>query len=199
MVRHGETEGQSSVRYYGRTDVRLSDAGRAQMRAAARALSKFEFTAVFSSWLSRAVEAAEIISGSASAKRIRQFAEIDFGLFEGLTSEEIRARYPEEFERWQAWPLEDDYCYPQGESRRDFAARIRSGLDLMMRQWRGESEMPIGDALLVAHRGVIRMVGRQLLDVDLIAELGSIQILEIDKGRWRCAEKDLTDHLATHQ
>ncbi|MFN6195270.1 MAG: histidine phosphatase family protein, partial [Planctomycetota bacterium] len=34
-MRHGETEGQSSIRYHGRNDVALSDEGRAQIRALA--------------------------------------------------------------------------------------------------------------------------------------------------------------------
>ena len=34
LVRHGETEGESSIRYHGRTDVALSELGRAQMRLA---------------------------------------------------------------------------------------------------------------------------------------------------------------------
>jgi broad specificity phosphatase PhoE len=33
LVRHGETEGNSSIRYYGDTDIELSELGRAQMRA----------------------------------------------------------------------------------------------------------------------------------------------------------------------
>ena len=38
LVRHGETEGESSIRYHGRTDVALSELGRAQMRLAGRAI-----------------------------------------------------------------------------------------------------------------------------------------------------------------
>ena len=34
LVRHGETTGESSIRYYGATDVPLSDLGRQQVRAA---------------------------------------------------------------------------------------------------------------------------------------------------------------------
>ena len=36
LIRHGETDGESSVRFHGRTDVALSEEGRAHMRVAAR-------------------------------------------------------------------------------------------------------------------------------------------------------------------
>ncbi len=66
LVRHGETEGESSIRYHGATDVPLSDLGREQMRRAARAIAAPRdarpFSDVFSSPLIRASEGARIIS-----------------------------------------------------------------------------------------------------------------------------------------
>ena len=43
LVRHGETEGQSSIRYHGSNDVPLSDVGRAQIRALAPWLQGVDF------------------------------------------------------------------------------------------------------------------------------------------------------------
>src|SRR5208337_2836168 len=101
LVRHGETEGQSSIRYHGRTDVALSELGRAQMRAVAATLAARGFTRVFASTLGRAREGARLIAGEGMPiVCFEEFAEVDFGLFEGLTAEEIRARHPAEFERW---------------------------------------------------------------------------------------------------
>src|SRR5712692_2977005 len=96
LVRHGETEGQSSVRYYGRTDVVLSELGRAQMRAVRVALNRAHgaprFARVFSSPLRRALEGARLIAGDRPIVTIDEFIEVDFGLFESLTAEEIRDR-----------------------------------------------------------------------------------------------------------
>src|SRR5580658_289299 len=118
LVRHGETEGESSIRYHGRTDVALSELGRAQMRAAGAAQSAGSFTRVFSSTMGRAVEGARLIAGArAPLVCFKEFSEVDFGLFEGLTAEEIRLRYPDEFERWQRDRLTIGYAYPGGESR----------------------------------------------------------------------------------
>src|ERR1700687_3993184 len=195
LVRHGETEGESSIRYHGRTDILLSEPGREQMRRAARALesprSELNLGKVFSSPLVRASEGARIITGKTAASiiTIGEFAEVNFGLFEGLTADEIRERYPDHFAVWNADRLAPDYTYPEGESRADFAARVERGLDRVLAIWTpGIDE----DALLVAHRGVVRLIVRKLTNRQPVVELGSIQILEFD-GEWRVVALDLCE------
>ena len=51
------------------------------------------------------------------------------------------------------------------------------------------------DALLVAHRGVIRAIVRKLTRREPVVELGSIHILRFD-GEWHAEVLDLLDHLA---
>ncbi|MGH7815297.1 MAG: histidine phosphatase family protein [Candidatus Binataceae bacterium] len=198
LVRHGETVGESSIRYHGRTDVALSESGRAQMRAARAAIERahggLRFTRVFSSPLSRAAEGARIVAGDRHAvAAIEEFAEVHFGLFEGLTAEEIRTRYPEEFARWNADRLSPAYAYPGGESRADFTRRIERGGARMFALW-PPHESGAGTALAVAHRGTICAIVEQLTGERPIAELGSIHVLRFD-GAWRAIALDLTDHL----
>ena len=195
LIRHGETEGESSIRYHGRTDVALSELGRAQMRLAGRALETRHgvknFTNVFSSPLVRASEGARIVAGNSPPLiTIDEFAEVHFGLFEGLTADEIRERYPDEFARWNADRLAPTYTYPEGESRADFADRVERGLDRMLAIWTPRDH----DALLVAHRGVIRAIVRKLTRQEPIVELGSIHILRFD-GAWHADMLDVINHL----
>ena len=195
LVRHGETEGESSIRYHGRTDVALSELGRDQMRRARRAIETnhggINFARVFSSPLVRASEGARIVAGnSAPLVTIDEFAEVHFGLFEGLTADEIRERYPDEFARWNADRLAPSYTYPEGESRADFTNRVERGLERMLALWTARDN----DALLVAHRGVIRAIVRKLTRREPIVELGSIHILRFDGG-WHAEVLDLLDHL----
>jgi probable phosphoglycerate mutase len=195
LVRHGETEGESSIRYHGATDVPLSELGREQMRRAARAIAArrggVKFGKVFSSPLIRASEGARIITGKlASIVTIEEFAEVHFGLFEGLTADEIRERYPDQFAVWNADRLAADYTYPEGESRAGFAARVERGLERVLAIW--TPERSDDDALLVAHRGVIRAIVRKLTNRQPVVELGSMQILEFDGG-WRVVALDLCE------
>jgi broad specificity phosphatase PhoE len=212
-VRHGETVGHSSIRYYGRTDVALSELGRRQMRAAREWLRARDgahgFAPVFTSPLVRATEGARIIADKGEAAvAIEEFVEVDFGLFEGLTAEEIAERYPEEFRRWDSNRLATDFIYPEGESRAGFLGRVARGTARMLGLWQeaivGGRDGAHAHALLVAHRGVIRAVVRQLTGVcEPHIDLGSIHILEQEPGgdtdlrvsRWRPVALDLTEHL----
>jgi broad specificity phosphatase PhoE len=210
LVRHGETVGNSSIRYHGRTDVALSELGRRQMRAAREWLAARDgargFAPVFTSPLVRAAESARIIAGDDAADLvIEDFVEVDFGLFEGLTAEEIAERYPAEFWRWNSNRLADDFVYPEGESRAAFVARVARGTAQMLALWHDERcrGRAGASALLVAHRGVIRAVVRQLTGVfEPHIDLGSIHILEQEPGDahlrtagWRPVALDLTAHL----
>ncbi len=214
LVRHGETVGNSSIRYYGRTDVALSELGRRQMRAVREWLSARHgvdrLAPVFASPLVRAAEGARLIAGEhAAAIVIDEFAEVDFGLFEGLTAEEIAARYPAEFRRWNADRLAADFVYPGGESRRGFAERVGRGAERMLALWEAARRAGQGAtaaaALVVAHRGVIRAVVRRLAGLlEPQIDLGSIHVLERDgegpgdlrASRWRPVVLDETAHLA---
>ena len=165
------------------------------MRRAGRAIEKHHsganFARVFSSPLVRASEGARIVAGaSAPLVTINEFAEVHFGLFEGLTADEIRERYPDEFARWNANRLASSYTYPEGESRADFTTRVERGLERMLALWTPRDD----DTLLVAHRGVIRAIVRKLTRREPVVELGSIQILRFD-GDWHVEMLDLLDHL----
>jgi len=182
LVRHGETTGQSSVRYYGATDVPLSADGEAQMRRAGAALAGQRFDAVYSSRLSRARRGAELVIGR-SPTPIAAFDEVDFGRWEGWTRDEIAARDSEQFHRWQADP--EGFAYPEGECRRAFRRRVAVGLDALLARPAGPH------LLLVVHRGVIAVAFAELLGLGaterraLDIALGSIHVLARAGGRWR--------------
>jgi broad specificity phosphatase PhoE len=149
LVRHGETLGESSIRYYGATDVPLSDLGREQMRLARRALGEAAFDRVVASPLARSRESAQILMPGAALSIEPGFREVNFGRWEGLTRDEIEARDPELFARWQASPASFDY--PDGERRADFVARVAAGLERVL-------ALPSERLLLAVHKGVIRTI-----------------------------------------
>jgi broad specificity phosphatase PhoE len=204
LVRHGETVGRSSIRYYGRTDVALSDLGRAQMRAVREWLARqrhiTHFAPVWSSPLCRAAEGARIICPDTPVIEVKEFVEVDFGLFEGLTTDEIRECHPVEYARWNRDRLASDYAYPGGESRAAFAARVARGL-LGVTEQLDSATGGRDAALIVAHRGVIRAIAQHLAGVEPNIELASIHILRraADNTGWEPEALDVTTHLASHR
>ncbi len=147
LVRHGETTGESSIRYHGANDVPLNHVGRAHARTAAETIGGLAFDAHVSSSLSRAVESAEIIRPDAEIVRDDDLREIDFGRWEGLTREEIRALDPELDAEWTRLGL--DFDFPDGERRADFTARVDRGLARAF-------ALDVERLLVVAHKGVVR-------------------------------------------
>ena len=179
LVRHGETVGQSSIRYYGATDIGLSDLGRAQVREAALALPGDAFDWVLTSPLSRAWESARMVAPNRSLRLLDELREIDFGRWEGLTAEEIQARDPIRYEDWQAG--RPGFDYPGGERRADFQARVAQAVDWMLNS--GQSSL-----LVVVHKGVIRAIVREVVGEELaegLPELGGIvQLTRNVSGHW---------------
>jgi len=182
IVRHGETLGESSIRYHGINDVELSSLGRAQAEDARRRLEGEEFDELVVSPLSRARESASIISPGTSMQVEADFREVNFGRWEGLTREEIADLDPDLYDEWQRNPRE--FGYPGGESRQDFRARVRRGLKRLLA---GAARRP----LLVGHKGVIRVLAEELLGKELgpgEPQLGAILRLEPRPGEgWRIA------------
>jgi broad specificity phosphatase PhoE len=192
FVRHGETEGQSSIRYHGRTDVPLSALGRAQMMRVRDALAVRQFTAVYASRLSRSVDAAAIVGRTDAAIRVPGFDEIDFGEWEGMTAEEIQARDPESYRRWTQ--TDGEFRYPGGESVTELRTRVARALGELL-------AANSGDLLVVVHKGVIRAALAELLRLDdhqrraLAVPLASIHVIHRTADGWRAEILDRTDHL----
>ena len=120
LLRHGETAGQSSIRFYGSTDVALSDIGEEQMIRAGNILGDVPFRTVITSQMKRSRESANIVLDGCEMNTVvvDDFREIDFGAWEGLTTGEIAEKSPELFKVWKRdGKLER---FPGGDSREDF-------------------------------------------------------------------------------
>ena len=97
LARHGETDWNLQQRWQGHTDTPLNETGRKQARALAEELAGEPIDAVFSSDLIRAHETARLIAvpRGLGVTALRDLRERHFGSVEGLTTDEVFARYPE--------------------------------------------------------------------------------------------------------
>jgi broad specificity phosphatase PhoE len=179
MIRHGETVGNSSIRFHGSGDLPLSDAGREQLRQTARRLRGESFDAVVASPLRRSWEGAAIVAGAVPVRLEADFREIHFGRWEGMTAEEIRASDPVLYQDWQA--KAEGFEFPGGEPRADFRGRVERGLDRLLQSGATAT-------LLVVHKGIIRTIAEKLLGSAIEEgqpELGGLVSLSRGAdGRW---------------
>ena len=93
LIRHGETDYSTEKRYCGLTDVCLNKRGIEQAEGLCQKLGEEDVDKVYSSDLRRASEFAKIVFKNKEIEPAPEFREINFGIFEGLTYEEIMARY----------------------------------------------------------------------------------------------------------
>jgi len=132
VVRHGETEWSRSGQHTGRTDLPLTAAGEAEARTLAPRLSGLIFDRVYSSPRLRARQTCELAGLGGQIETEPDLAEWDYGDYEGLRAEEIRAQRPD-------WNIYRDGC-PNGESPEQIAARA-DGLIARLRTWQGTTAL----------------------------------------------------------
>jgi broad specificity phosphatase PhoE len=150
LVRHGETAWNSGHRVQGHTDVPLSERGRAQAARLAPRLAREPIRAFYASDLARAIDTAEPAATCLGLSTVcsAAFREADYGAWEGLTVDEIAARFPAEYERWRHDSAR--HRPPQGESLEELQTRVLMGLAPLLERHGGET------FCVVAHGGSVR-------------------------------------------
>jgi len=154
VTRHGETGYNVLGRYCGSTDIPLSDTGIAQAHELAERLRGTVFDAVVSSPMLRARQTADIVCAALGMPYTvyEQFAERDMGVYEGLTKDEVRERFPEMWNR-QCTTKTDD-APDGGETLAQVCGRIDGGLDQLRHDYHGKV------ILLICHGFTARAVNR---------------------------------------
>lgn len=152
LVRHGQVVGFDQPRYNGQTDVALTDLGVEQYHQLKDRLAAVPIAACYTSDLTRCTTGAGIICGALGIEAVPrpELRELNIGIWEGLTWQEITARWPEE---WQA-RLDDlvNYRVPRGENLLDVAGRVMPVIEEIVARHQGQ------DVLVVAHGGVNRVI-----------------------------------------
>ena len=95
LVRHGQTEWSRDLRHTGRTDVPLTDVGRAQAERLHEPLRDWNFTRVLASPLSRALDTCRLAGFGDPAELSDALLEWDYGDYEGETTPQIRESVPD--------------------------------------------------------------------------------------------------------
>jgi broad specificity phosphatase PhoE len=147
LARHGETEWSRDLKHTGRSDIPLTDHGRAEAEQLRSAFARRSFSRVLSSPYERALETCRLAGLGEQVELTDDLAEWDYGDYEGITTAEIHRERPD----WYLWR---DGC-PGGETAAEVGARV----DRVIAPLR-----PLeGDAVLFAHGHVLRVLAARWL------------------------------------
>jgi 2,3-bisphosphoglycerate-dependent phosphoglycerate mutase/probable phosphoglycerate mutase len=152
MVRHGQTELNKTRRYQGTSDSPLTSYGRQQAQALEKRLRRIPFKVAVISPCLRAQLTAETILADRGAAIVEdaRWRETSHGQWEGLTYQEVRARFPEEAIARFADAL---HGRPSGgESLAEVAQRVLEAWRALLQQYPG------GRVLLVSHATPIQLI-----------------------------------------
>jgi uncharacterized phosphatase len=146
LARHGETDWNRERRFQGRADIPLNDAGRAQARELAERLRSDSVSVLYTSPLRRAAETARIVGERLRlpVRASEPLSEIDVGSWQGLTVDEVRARFPEA--AWVSWSA----GWEGGESYEELDRRVVAALHELAALHAGER------VAVVTHGGPMR-------------------------------------------
>jgi broad specificity phosphatase PhoE len=196
LVRHGQTALNADGRLQGRRlDEPLTDIGRRQAAAAARAVDLSRVSRVVTSPLLRARETAAAFVTAApwsSAPEVvvdESWTEIDYGEYDGFPFASVPA------EVWAAWRSDVTYAPPGGESLADLGDRVWSALSSLASSSSPSSpssDREDGIVVVVSHVSPIKAAVAWALGVDVevswrmyldVASICRVSLGERDRGR----------------
>ena len=181
LVRHGQTEWNQLGRIQGRTDIPLNDTGIMQARAAGEWLSQRSIDAVYSSPMQRAFDTATEIARPHGLPVISldDIIEIDFGLWEKKTADELKKLYPEYWNDW-SWHLDEEMsANMQAESAYTILNRVKRALNSIF-----EENTAGSTAVVVSHTMPIKLIMANAIGLPLKSlqsiKVGNCGICELD-------------------
>lgn len=185
LIRHGQTESNHNKIYQGRIDNDLNQSGKIQAKAMAQYLAGQPLAAVYSSPLKRALATAQPVAGAHDlpVRVAADLQEMNFGLWEGLSFEQIQSDFPQLAARWLDTFYEVDL--PEGESFIKLGQRVGPAFRQIVAQHQGQ------EVALIAHGGVNCVIICDCLGLPYSQlrtwwqDNGALSLLENDGCSWR--------------
>jgi broad specificity phosphatase PhoE len=160
IVRHGRTEWNRVERFRGRADIELDETGMKQAKAAAKRISEWPVSAIYSSPLHRALTTAEIVARpfGLEVRLMPGIIDIDYGEWQGLSTEEAIVKDNGLYLKWLNNPHK--VKFPGGESLSEVRERSSSVVDDLI------IKHPKETIVLVSHKVVCQIIILVLLGLD---------------------------------
>lgn len=150
LIRHGETEWNKLGKFQGSKDISLSQNGLIQAEYLSKRLNG-NFDYLYSSPLKRAFKTAEILAKNSNLTPLicDSIREINYGDWEGLTINEIKDMYSNEFDLWKSDANIGPICGGEGSLKNASIRGTNAVLEIA-------HEHPGKKIAIVAHGGIIK-------------------------------------------
>ena len=184
VLRHGQTDWNVQMRLQGSTDIPLNETGRVQAHVAAKILAGEGITKIIASPLSRALETARIVGAVAGIEPVvdDRLIERNFGLFEGMTIDEVHQHREDMREHMNPQADVDGKHYPwDAEPLPEVIDRVYACVN---------DYRETGKCLFVFHGIPFRAVTRKFLN-DMYSSPNAAPVrFEADGDKWRMVALD---------
>src|SRR5262249_25414161 len=151
-------------KFRGRQELELTMRGQMQAeRTAERVQADWpRVAAIYCSPRHRTVATAQTVGRrfGLMAQALPEFDDLDYGTWQGLTHDEAKHKWPEQWALWTSAP--ECMVFPQGESLPALAARVSSGLQMILQKLSGDQTV-----VVVAHDSTNRALLMQMLGMHL--------------------------------
>lgn len=160
LWRHGQSEWNAAGRFQGQLESDLDETGRRQVAEAAVPLAELKPARLVSSDLRRAVDSAAALADRASleVRYDARLREVDLGQWSGLTRDEVRSQFPDEFAAWQTG---QDITRGGGETFAEVGRRAAAVVNENLAELAGDA----GPLVLVTHGGTVLSALVELLEL----------------------------------
>ncbi len=161
LVRHGESEWNKLKKVQGQKDIPLTEKGIEQAKLIGKRLINEGIEKIYTSDLKRAYDTARIIGKMLNIEVIpsKELREINFGIWEGLTSDIIKSKFSKEHELWLKNP---EMLKVEGaESILDLQLRAMNEINKII------SDENIDNVLIVSHSATLKTIILGLLNMDI--------------------------------
>ena len=173
IVRHGETEWNVIKRFQGQLNTPLTEKGMEKLRKTGKKLENVLFDEVYTSELGRTVASAEIIlnenngykNNKLELQKLAELNEIYFGVWQGLTYEDVFLKYPEEANNYFYNVKNYNAENVEAENLKDALERFLKGINKILNRHKS------GNILVVTHGTVFEMFinyveNKSIFDID---------------------------------
>ncbi|NPV92493.1 MAG: alpha-ribazole phosphatase [Firmicutes bacterium] len=194
LLRHGEIDTGGKKRFIGQIDLPLNETGKLQARQLQLEFSGFRVGGIYCSDLQRSRVTAETIAVKHRVQPVirADLREINLGEWEGMPFDEVRRRFPAEFE--QRGREIATYHLPGGESFQDCQDRVVAALEDILAASKG-------NLIIVGHAGVNRVLLSYMLGMPtenifrINQDYGCINLIGFERGGFRLKTLNRTSRM----